>query len=350
MLVRVLVERRSVQARRRIRQGDRSVEVDRARVDLRVLGLDIHFAAAHIEQHATLDARLLVEVHAIITVTIEVFPLTVGLARVGRDRPLHSVADRTAGINAGLVAVVRAIAAAHIERGRIARLAGSDDHRAGHGVTTVKGALRALEDFDLRNAGQFLVQRIRVGLQHAVDDEREVGLRVATGVDAADVDLHIAGFGGLHGRDTRRQGDEVLRALDARRLDFIGGEGGDGHGHVFDALCALTGRDDDFLELRFLRTSLSSGEGRDDGRADQGKLPVAIQHEPSGSVLRSGVGKKTTAVYGGDGRGRNANRGAGPHHVAYLQQMPGFLTSTKRPIRHAGGIGTDKFRHDGPQI
>jgi hypothetical protein len=109
--------------------------------------------------------------------------------------------------------------------------------------------LRAFQDFDLGDARQLLVECIRVRLQHAVDDQREVGFGIAPRVDATDVQLHVAGFRRLHGRHAGRQRDEILRALDAGAPDFRCREGSDRDRHVLDALLALSRSHHDFLEL-----------------------------------------------------------------------------------------------------
>ena len=62
---------------------------------------------------------------------------------------------------------------------------------------------------------------------HAVDDERDRAFRIARAVHAADVDLHVADFDGLHLRHARSHRDEVRRAGDVRGLDFRSDESSD---------------------------------------------------------------------------------------------------------------------------
>ena len=255
VLVGVFVEQRTESTGRCLLQRERGIEVDRACIELRELRFGVDRAATlEIGDQASRQAGLFKEIDAIVALVDDIFPLTIGLAGVGRHRSAGVLTNRTAHVGIQLVAVVLTVATAEVELERVGRLARGDDHRAGHSVATVERALRSLQHFDLRNVVEFLVQRVRVGLQHAIDDERKVSLSVATRVDAADRDLKVTGFRRLHLRDARRQRDEVLRTLDASRLDFRGGEGLHRRRHVFEALGALTGGDDDFFELRFLRT------------------------------------------------------------------------------------------------
>ena len=200
-----------------------------------------------------------------------------------------------------LVAVLRAETGVELRAPFVARLARGQDQCACECVAAVQRALRSLQDFDLGDARELLVQGLRVGLQHAVDDEREVGLGVAARVDAADVQLHVAGFRRLHGRHARGQRDEVLRPLDACVPDFRGSEGRDRNRHVLDALFALSRGHHDLFELTGLgglqhwrhrkqRCAVGGGEGEQSslamlhvispcwkvGKARAGPLPVFV--------------------------------------------------------------------------
>ena len=127
-------------------------------------------------------------------------------------------------------------------------LLGRDNDRTGECVSAVERALWTLEHLDLRNVGQFLVQGVRIRLQHAVDDEGEVGFRIARSIDAANDDLHVASLGRLHLGDVRGQGDEVLRPFDAGGLDVGGSKNLDGRRHIAEPFRTLAGRDHDLFE------------------------------------------------------------------------------------------------------
>jgi hypothetical protein len=174
-------------------------------------------------------------------------------APVARGADLERVRDRPADPDVGLVSASLPKPGRRPPSNSSAGLARRDDHRARDRVAAVERALRALQHLDLRDARELLVERVRVGLQHAVDHEREVGLGVAARVDAADADLQVAGFGRLHLRDARRERDEVRRALDAGVPDVRRRERLDGDGHVRDALLALACGHDDLAELAVRR-------------------------------------------------------------------------------------------------
>ena len=191
---------------------------------------------------------LLELVDTVVAVELEVVPLSVGLAGVGGQRAARVPADRPAGVNAALVRRVAADSGGEVHIPFFTGFARGHDQRTGDRVSTVQRALRTLHDLDLRDAGQFLVERIRIGLQHAVDHQCKVGLGIPSRVDPADRDLHVARLGGLNLRNTGGQRDEVLRSLDARALDVALRERRDRRGHILDALFALSCRDDDLLE------------------------------------------------------------------------------------------------------
>jgi hypothetical protein len=225
------------------------------------------------------DAVLLEEVHAVVAAEQGIVPVAVRAADVGAERAAGVFAERAGHVvQVPGVAVLAAVAGGDVELEAVARLAGRDDHRAGHRVAAVEGALRALQDLDLADVGELLVERVRVRLQHAVDHEREIRLRVTAGVDAADRDLQVAGLGGLHLRNTGGQGDEVLRPLDARGLDLGRAEGAHGHRHVLQALLALAGGDDDFLELGLGGARLGGREDADDAGGNERRLAEACRH------------------------------------------------------------------------
>ena len=234
-----------------------------------VLGLDVDVAAKGFEQQAAGDAGFLEAVDAVVAVVLQVLPLAVGLARVCGDRALDAVREPAAQVDAAVVAVVGAVARLDIGLELFARLARRQDQRAGQRIAAIERALRAFQDFDLGDARKLLVQGLGVGLQHAVDDQREVGLGIAARVDATDVQLHVAGFRRLHGRHAGRQRDEVLRALDAGAPDLGGREGSDRDRHVLDALFALSRGHHDFLELAGL-CSLQHGRHREQRCAVRG--------------------------------------------------------------------------------
>ncbi len=278
VLVRVLVKGRRAEDRRRLEEGHRGVEVDRAGLDLRVLRLDVDVAAHGVEHQAAGGAGLLEIIDAVVAVEQGVGPLAVGAARIDGEAAPGDVAEQAAGVEVALVGVVVAVAGANLEFGRVARLAGRHDHRAGQGVAPVERALRPLQHLDLRDVVEFLVQRVRVGLQHAVDHQREIRLGVAAGVDAADHDLQVAGLGGLHLRDARRQRDEIRRPLDARRLDLLVSEGLDRDRHVLDLFGALARGDHDFGELGCLGAGVGRGEYGRDGGGQDGRAVREVLH------------------------------------------------------------------------
>ncbi len=87
----------------------------------------------------------------------------------------------------------------------VARLFAGDDDSAGRRVATVDGALGPLQNFDLLQVGVLAVQRGRVGMQNAVNDEGETVLSVAGAVDAANVDLSVTDFRGVDDGHAGRQ-------------------------------------------------------------------------------------------------------------------------------------------------
>ncbi len=77
VVVGVFVEGRGVQERRRVGQRNRRIEVDRTRLDLGILGLEVELAAAEIEHQATDDAGLLEGIDTVVAVELQVVPLAV---------------------------------------------------------------------------------------------------------------------------------------------------------------------------------------------------------------------------------------------------------------------------------
>ena len=165
-----------------------------------------------------------------------------------------------------------------LDLGFVARAPRGHDDRAGQRIPAVERALRTFQHFDLRDVRQLLVERIRIGLQYAVHHQREIGFRVAAGIDAADHDLHVAGFGGLHLRHAGRQRDEVLRPLDSRGLDVRAGERLHRRGHVLDELGALARGDHDFRQRGRLRTGIRGGQHARDGEAENGRRSDEMRH------------------------------------------------------------------------
>ena len=121
------------------------------------------------------------------------------------------------------------------------------DDRAGRSITAIDRALRALNDFDLAQVGEFAIEGTGIGHLNAVDHEGEGGLCVASTVHAANIDLRVALLGGLHEADAGNHGDKITGALNARGLEGACGERHDCCGHVLQIFGPLASGDDDFI-------------------------------------------------------------------------------------------------------
>ena len=128
----------------------------------------------------------------------------------------------------------------------IAGLERLHDDRTGRGVAAVERALRPFQHLDLAHRALVLVERGGVGLEDAVDDQRDRAFRVAGAVDAADVDLRVARLRrARHDRHARCQLHEVGSAGDAGLSDHVARESGDRGGNIQRAFVDAAGGDDD---------------------------------------------------------------------------------------------------------
>ena len=282
VLVHILVEELRVRQARthEARHEEHGVERDGRGLDLAVTRLDIERrGVGRLEHEAGIDVEAVVVVdRAVVEETVLVE--AVRLAVVGGDLPAGGVGDGSRQHDRTGRHAVLAQADLGAAREHVGRLGGGDDAGAGSRVTAVDRALRALHDLDLLEVGVLAVEGGRVGLQHAVDDQREAVLGIAGTVDAADVDLRIGHFGGLHERHARREADEVARALHCSGLERVGGDGGDRCRHILQRFLTLTSRGDDhFLKDLFVgllgvggMAGQRCGDGRGDGQSDEMRL------------------------------------------------------------------------------
>ncbi len=248
MLIDVLVELRHAEDRRDERQCKGSIEAYRGSIDLTVAKFCVDSevvsgvpdeAASHAPVLEIIDVRFAQKRIAVVAI---------GIPQIGIDREGHRVIDRSADIACDEIRRVLAEACLDLAAEFLTRIAGRDDDGARCGVTAVKRALRAFQDFDLLKVGIFAVQRCRISHQNAIDDQCKAVLGIPCAVDAAYIDLRIGDFGRIDDGDARRQVDEILGALDTRSFDLVPGEHGNGGGDVFQRLCALPCGDNDFLD------------------------------------------------------------------------------------------------------
>ncbi len=61
----------------------------------------------------------------------------------------------------------------------VGRILGVNDDRAADGVAAVERALGSFEDLDLLDIVQFLVELVRIGLENAVNQDRDRRLAIA---------------------------------------------------------------------------------------------------------------------------------------------------------------------------
>ena len=94
-----------------------------------------------------------------------------GVVEIERGAILQcaGIVDRAADGHLGLLGQAVAQAELAVTFKMIGRFGGVNDDRAADGVAPVEGALRTLEHLDLRDVEQLLVELVRIGLQHAVD-------------------------------------------------------------------------------------------------------------------------------------------------------------------------------------
>ena len=216
-----------------------------------------------------------------LAVEVDVLQIAVGVVEIERgaipQRP--GIVDRTADSHLRLLGQPVADASLGATLEVIGQVRGLNDDRAADGIAAVQGALRTLEHLDLLDVVQFLIELVRIGLQHAVDQHGDRGLAVARLRDAADGDEGVADVLHLDQGHVRHHGDEVARRFDARRLDRLLGEGVLRHRHVLQRFVALARRDDDLFELLgFRREDRLGGQDGGHGGHDQWGESTALEY------------------------------------------------------------------------
>ncbi len=85
--------------------------------------------------------------------------------------------------------------------------------------------MRPLEDFDLAQGALRLVELRGIGLENAIDDQRDRAFRIARAIDAANVHLRIASLCRAgNDSDARGQLREIVGTGCAGIGDSFGGE------------------------------------------------------------------------------------------------------------------------------
>jgi len=265
-IVRVVVRAVDVDsARRRRRQAVVVVdhEVERGGVDVRHRVAEV---AGHVVGRLPGEAHASREVLERIGLVVEegIVQVAVRVAVRKRRAVFPLVAHRAAHGALHGITRSRVVTGAYPGLELIGGLLRHDVDRTADRVAAVKSALRALEHLDLLDVVELLVELRRVRHEHAIDDDRNGHVAVACLRDAANGDERVAGILGLHDRHVRRELDEVVHSLDARRVDLERGEGFDRRRSVRIGFRPEASGDDDLLELGLLR------EGRrDDERRQQ---------------------------------------------------------------------------------
>ena len=178
---------------------------------------------------------------------------------IGEDRPADDELPE--------IGVVTTRAAFHVTLKLFTRFARRRDDRAGRCGTAVDRALRPFQHFDLAHIGEFAVERTRVRVQDAVDDEREVRFTIAGAVDAADRNLRVADLGRVRQIHPGREIQKIPGAFNAGALNVGFRECGDRSRHILQAFRALARRDNDFLEcLRGCRERRAGNQRRSEAQ------------------------------------------------------------------------------------
>ena len=227
VLVHVLIKGR-VDAGK-IGQRKSRVERQRGAVEFGIANLGIDLGGAvHPQHHPAIErpAAVVIDHGRIVEEDVAVEPVRPVIHR--RDDIARAIAQRPGHVPGGRPAVVLAIGGLDPAGQVIGRLQGLDHDRAGRSVAAIDRALRTLEDFDLAQCALILIELGRVGLENAVDYQRDRAFGIARAVHAADVDLGVARLGRAgDDSDAGRQLGEVLGAGGAGALDRRGGD----HGH-----------------------------------------------------------------------------------------------------------------------
>ena len=119
--------------------------------------------------------------------------------------------------------------------------------------------MRAFQDFDLRQVGILAVECAGVRVQDTVDDQGKVGFGIPGAVEAADAELGVAYFYGVHQGDAGCLGNKIFGALYAHVFNVGIGERGDRGWHVVQGFFACSRCHDHFLELSHCHAAVEQG-------------------------------------------------------------------------------------------
>ena len=268
---------------------ERGVEVDRGTAEAGIarLGVDLGIGSG-LEHQPAIDREVLGIIDGLPgcqKVAVE----PVGGAVVTRQHEPRASAKRTGDVGGCLDRVLLGVRDLGGAFETIARLERGQHQRARRSVAPIERALRAFEDFDLAQRALDLVQLRGVGLEDAVDHQRDRAFRITRAIDPADVDLGIARFGGA-GDDRHAGGElgEIGSAVGARSLERGCGQHCDRGGNVLEALLLTAGRDDDravVVGRGGFRSWIRRLRERGLGRREHGEQRYG-RSEPGGGVHR----------------------------------------------------------------
>ena len=258
----VFVERR-VHARE-VGQRERRVERQRGAVEFRIARLDVQLrGAVHAEHQPPVDrpGAVIVDHLAVVQEDVLVEPVA-GVRRARKHEP-GAFAERAGQVRRHpdrALLSIRCLDRAGQRFGGLERL---DHDRAGGGVAAVDRALGSFEDFDLAQRALVLVELRGVGLENAVDHQRNRAFGIARAVHAANVDLGVAGLRCAgHDGDAGGERHEVLGLGGAGAFERGGGQHRDRGGHILQPLVLPARGDDDRGFVIGLGRVRSLGEGR----------------------------------------------------------------------------------------
>ena len=241
-----------------IGQVEAGVEVDRRARQLGIAALEIESrGVTRLGNDAAVDAVIFLIIHHLGIAEELVAPKAIGGAIIGRQHKADVGTDRPGDIGGRFAGGEFAIACLD---GAFEHIAGLDRRHhdcAGSGVAAVERALWTFEHLDLAHRALVLVQLGCIGLQNAVYDQRHRAFGIAGAIEAADVDLGVAGFGRT-GHDGHPGGElqEVLGADDAGACQRFGRQDVDSRRHVDQPFAVTPCRYEDFA---FISDCSSSG-------------------------------------------------------------------------------------------
>ena len=229
---------------------------------------------ARLDDQAAINVVGFLVIHGLAVAEEDVAEETVAVLEAAAQHQADVLAQRGRDIGRGIPAVLVGIGDLRPAFGHVLGLQRLQHDRAGRGVAAIKRALRTLQDFDLAQRALDLVELGGVGLEDPVNHQRDRAFRIARAVDAADVDLGIAGFGRA-GDDRHAGGElgEIVGVLGASVFQRGGRKHRDRGRDILQPLILAAGSDDDGLFLigtvgsAILRESRGGTKGETGGRS-----------------------------------------------------------------------------------